>query len=192
MNNKQIKKILAVFFCIDMGLLAVYGYLFFVVNAKNKETTILYTASHEQTSDKEKIQALFRVLRDTEEDREKLSKYFITKMGAVTFIEQIEKIGKNAGVQLSVNTVSDEESGGGAIQISFGANGSFAHMQHLIALVESMPYKVTIKKADIQKIDEQKDGQAVWKGTFNVVLESFSTDTVALSAAAANARVGER
>lgn len=170
MNNKKIKRLLAIFFLVDILFLGVYGYLFYVVDSKNRETAALYTASHQAASDKEKIQGLERTLKETEKERNNLSGYFVTKTNAVTFIEQIEKIGKNANVSLTVNSVSDDVKDNGAIQLNFSAVGSFPDMYRLIALVESMPYKVTLKKANVLRVVDQ----AVWRGDFVVKLESFT------------------
>jgi Tfp pilus assembly protein PilO len=174
MNSKKIKRFIIVFSFINIVLFGMYGYLFYVVNDKNKETAVLYAASHQQAADKEKIQGLERTLKDTAKDRDSISKYFVSKTNAVTFIEQIEKVGKSANVVLSVNTVSDDAKDMGGIQLSFSATGGFSDIYRLIALVESLPYKVTLKKTDIQKTEERKEGVAVWKGNFTVMLESFT------------------
>lgn len=174
MNSKKIKRFITVFSFINIVLFGMYGYLLYVVNDKNKETAVLYAASHQQAADKEKIQGLERTLKDTARDRDSISKYFVSKTNAVTFIEQIENVGKSANVILSVNTVSDEAKDVGGIQLSFSATGGFSDIYRLIALVESLPYKVTLKKTDIQKVDERKEGNAVWKGNFVVTLESFT------------------
>lgn len=188
MKNKQTSRLLIVFILADVVLLGAYGYLLSVVNTKNLETADLYTASHQAASGQEKILGLGRILKDTEKDRNKLSEYFVTKTNPVAFIEQIEKIGKNAGVDLVVSTVSDTTKDNGGIQLSFSATGSFSSVYRLIALVESMPYKVTLRKADVQMSGDQKDASGTWKGNFTVMLESF----VAPSATApANAAGGE-
>ncbi len=168
MKNKKIKNLLAVFFLADIALLGAYGYLFFAAESKNKETAALYGASNERNSSKEKIQGLLRALEDTEKEREKLSEYFAAKTSAVAFIEQIEKLGKNAGVDLSVSSVSDGAKGGGAIELAFSATGSFSDMYRLIALIESIPYKVMLKKVDIQRMNDS----GAWKGNFTVTLEN--------------------
>lgn len=182
MNNKKIKKLLAVFFLVDVVLLCVYGYLFFVITDKNKETAALYLTSHQQSSDKEKIQGLARMLKESENDRKKLSEYFVTKTNAVAFIEQIEKIGKDVGVGLTVNSVSDAAKDKGSIELSFSATGSFPDMYRLIALVESMPYKVTLKKMDMQRAGDLKEGIS-WKGNFAVVLDGFVSANSATTSA---------
>lgn len=181
MKKKQINRWLFIFFTINIALLGIYGYLLFVVESKNKETSVLYATSHQVASDKEKIQELERVLKDTEGDRDKLSQYFIAKTNAVTFIEQIEKIGKTAGVDLSVSSVSDDEKDRNSIQLNFSATGSFLHLYHLIALIESMPYKVVIKKADIQvgANGSPEVTTPLWEGSFVVLLEGFITGNVA-------------
>lgn len=164
--------------------LGVYGYLFYVVGNKNAETAVLYTTSHQQASDKEKIQGLERTLKDTEKERSNLSTYFVTKRNAVTFIEQIEQTGKSAGVDLSVNSVSDDAKGGETTQLTFSAAGAFPDIYRLTALIESMPYKVTIKKVDMQTLSDQKNG-TIWKGNFVVTLESFVATSAATSTAGA-------
>lgn len=133
----------------------------------------LYAASHQQTSDKEKTKELARMLKETEKDRNKLSEYFITKTNAVTFIEQVEKIGKDIGVNLSTNAIADGAKDSGAIEFSFSATGSFRNIYQLIALIESMPYKATIKKADIQKMSDQNESSGKWKGNFIMMLWGF-------------------
>lgn len=172
MKNKKIKRLLGIFFLADSMLLGVYGYLYFVADSKNTETSAFYIASHQAVSDKERIHELERTLKDTENERNKISEYFVTKTNAVTFIEQIEKVGKNAGVDLTVNSVSDEAKDAGAIQLSFSAAGSFPDIYRLVALVESMPYKVTLKKANISRAGDQ----TLWKGDFTVKMESFSAE----------------
>jgi hypothetical protein len=172
MNTKKVKRLLAMFFLTDLLLLGVYGYLFFMTNAKTEKTTALYLASRQAASDKEKIHALERMLKETEKERARLSEYFVTKTNAVTFIEQIEKIGKNADVDLTVNSVSGETKDSGAIALNFSATGSFSALYRLIALVESMPYKATLKKTDMQRSDQKE--KAAWKGNFTVMLESFA------------------
>lgn len=179
MNNKKIKRLLFLFFLIDAILFGVYGYLYYVVDSKNKETAALYIVSHQAASEKEKIQGLIRTLKDTEKDRNKLSGYFVTKINAVTFIEQIEKIGKDAGIDLSVNSVSDGAKDSGTIQLSFSAAGNFPDMYRLIALIESMPYKATLKKVDVQAASDSKEGGKNWKGNFIVSLESFAPASAA-------------
>jgi hypothetical protein len=171
MSNKKTKRLLISFSLLNVALLGVCGYAFFFVQTKTIETAALYDISHTHASDKEKTQALARTLKETEKDRRVLSEYFVSKTSAVTFIEQIENIGKNAGVSLKVSSVSDEAKGSGGVQLSFSANGPFPEMYRLIALIESMPYKVTVKRANIQKMEGQ--GSVVWSGDFAVTLESF-------------------
>lgn len=177
MKNKKITRLLAIFFLIDMMLLGVYGYLFFAVNGKNKEIATLYAASHKEASDNERVKDFLRTLKDTEKERNALSAYFITKTNAVAFIEQIEKMGENAGVEVTVNSVSDGDKDKSILQLSFSATGNFSNMYHFIAFIESLPYKIILKKADVQKMTDQ----AGWNGNFLVTLESFAaSSTVAI------------
>ncbi len=172
MNSKKNKRLLAVFFSINIVLVGVYGYFIYAVETKNKETAVLYAAFHQAASDREKIQGFERVLKDTEKDRNQLSAYFITKTNEVTFIERIEKIGKSAGVALSVNSVSDKTKDSGAVELNFSTSGKFSDIYRLMALIESMPYKVTLKKADIRKAMVVGGAGSEWKGDFTVALES--------------------
>lgn len=173
MNNKSTKRIFALFFTINLAMICTYGYLFFVMKSKNAKTSELFVASHSRATDKEKNQGLERMLKDTETERKKLSEYFITKKNAVSFIEQMEKIGKSAHVALSVNSVSDEAKDTGVINLNFSVMGSFSNIFRFIELVDTVPYKVTIKKMDIQAVNDQKEENLKWSGSFTVMLESF-------------------
>lgn len=175
MKNQKIKRLLTAFILIDLLILGVYGYLFFTVNSKNKEIAALYAVSHKEASDNERIKELLRTLKETEKERNMLSAYFITKTNAVAFIERIEMIGKNADVNVTINSVADGEKDKSALQLNFSATGNFPNMYHFIALIESTPYKIALKKADIQKMTDR----ARWKGDFLVSLESFAASSPA-------------
>lgn len=181
MNNKPIKRLLTIFFTVNMALLGAYAYLLYAVQTKNKESSALYTLSHDQILDKGKIQELERALKETEKERGKFYEYFMNATNAVAFIEQIEKLGKSASVSLSVSSVSDGIKEDGTIQLGFSATGSFVNLYRLMALVESLPYKITLKKVDFQKSDGGEEG-ADWKGNFMVILESFTPTNPAVAA----------
>lgn len=179
MSNKKIKSLLGIFFFLNAMLIGMYGYLLYAVQDKNQETTVLYSTSHQQASDKEKIKELERTLKETEKDRIKLSEHFITKANAVSFIEQIEKVGRSAEVNLSVNSVSDDVKNNTGIQLSFSALGSFSDIYRLIALVEAMPYKISLKKTALQRVGNPKEIGAAWKGDFTLAVENFTSAAVA-------------
>lgn len=192
MNNKKVKSLLIIFSLINTVLLSTYGYLLFVMKSKNNESTVLYMASHQAASDKERTQELARMLKETEADRKKISSYFFTKANAVTLIEQIENIGKSAGVDLAVNSVSDEAKDTGVTQLSFSATGSFAALYRLVALTESMPYKITLKRVDIQEMNNQTQSGIGWKGNFTIMLGSFVSTKDAVPAPTEAASSGSK
>lgn len=169
MNTSKAKNFFVTTLFMNVVLAASYGFLIYSTSKIQKETTELYTASHQRESDQERIQALKQALKETEVDRAKIDEYFIQKADTVMFIEHIEKIGKDAGVVLSVNSVTDAPKGSIGVQLDFSAVGEFSNIYQLVALIESMPHKIIFKKTDIQKTET--DG--LWKGVFTITLESF-------------------
>ncbi|MBI2120032.1 MAG: hypothetical protein HYT94_00210 [Parcubacteria group bacterium] len=169
MNQSKTKKLFIVSLVLIVSLILAYGAIWYSVHVKQKETATLYAASNQQESDQEKIRELEGTLKDTKESRAKLDEYFIQKANTVTFIEYIEQLGKDAGVALTVSSVTDAPKGSVGIQLDFSAAGSFSGLYRLIALVELMPYKIALKKADVQRVET--DGQ--WRGNFTIMLESF-------------------
>jgi hypothetical protein len=187
MNDKKTQKLLLILFFANMALLGAYGYLSFSVKEKNKQTTLLYFATRQAESSTEEIRKFERTMKETEIERGKLSSYFVPETNPIAFIEQMEKIAKSTGVDLSIRSVFGDTKNDESVSLDFFATGNFSNLYRLVALVESVPYKVGIKKAILQKsVIDQETGQMLWSGDFTITLESFKVNSENLAKADKN------
>lgn len=119
-----------------------------------------------------------RLFDNTKEERKELDSYFITKDDAVSFIELIENLSRTAGVKISVNNVSVEQSAPKEqfehVTVSASASGSFSNLYWLLSLLENVPIKLDITKFVFEESpNSEKDKNKEWKMDITVEALKF-------------------
>ena len=105
-----------------------------------------------------------RLFDSTKEERKKLDNYFIAKDDTVSFIELVENLSKIAGVKISVNSVSVEQSGPKEqfehVTLNASASGSFSKLYWLLSLLENVPLKLDVTKFVFEESPSQEKGKS--------------------------------
>jgi len=104
----------------------------------------------------ESIQANYslykRMLKDTENERERINNLIINKNSVADFISNLEKIAKKNEIDLT-KTVSVEKEKVSAkesfLKVSLRVKGELAKVYHYMELIENLPYKIRIKKMSL-------------------------------------------
>jgi len=175
MNNDKTKKIIAFFAIIDIVLVLIYGGLFFIVRQKNAQTAEIYSSLYRRASDEGALTRLEKTLADTEKQRALLDGYLVTSTETLSFIEQVEDLGKKSLTDVKVTSLSSPKKSGDPFLLDFTAQGEFGNISRLFSLVESMPFRISIKKANIAAIPQDKGATtaSLWQASFTIVLESY-------------------
>jgi hypothetical protein len=173
MNNDKTKKIIIIFAIIDVALALSYGGLFFMVQQKNAQTSEIYSTLNRRASDKGALSRLEKSLADTEQQRALLSNYLITPEQTLSFIEQIESLGKKSLTDVKVTSVSSPKKTGDPFLLDFTAQGKFEDIYRLFSLLEEIPFRISIKNAAIAVDTQAKQTPPLWNATFTIVLDSY-------------------
>jgi len=104
-------------------------------------------------------------------DRQELQKYFIAEEEVFNFLELIEALGQARGALVSTASIDVEEGDGyiESLHLTIKASGSFGAVQHVLTMLETLPYKSHVSSSVIEKKGAvESDGE--WEGTFKVVV----------------------
>ncbi len=168
-HNDKTKKIIVFFAAADVVLALVYGVLFFNVNKKNAETAITYSTVYRRTSDETAFIRNKKTLADTEQQRSLLDAYVVTPEKSLSFIEQIENLGKITFTEVQVISLSNPKKAGDLFSLDFTAEGKFENVFRLFSLIEEMPFRLSLKRASMTANTQDE----TWKGSFTIVLYSY-------------------
>ncbi|MDO8493165.1 MAG: type 4a pilus biogenesis protein PilO [bacterium] len=103
---------------------------------------------------------LQREIKDTKDDRDQLSFYFITKDTTQDFIGELESMSTASGVLLKLNSLTvkkdSKTSPAAYLRFNIRVDGSFRDVYHFLTALESLPYKVRISTVKVAKLDQQE------------------------------------
>lgn len=148
-------------------------FFWFIYKQKNsaddlaKETTSL-------SSQKEEIKAMARDIEQVKPVASDLDVFVVsgTQEGIVSFIEIVESLGASSNVVLKVSSVDvfeleDRNLAEDYETLSLGleATGGWQNIFHFLNLLETLPYKLTIKQANLSTVGILEDIQQ-WRGNF--------------------------
>jgi hypothetical protein len=105
--------------------------------------------SLQQSSDKSF--QLERLLAATAGERQNLHAQFVTRDSLVSFLENLDEWGRQTGVSLRVNGVSETE----PIVLEMRAVGTFKQVFQLLQLIELMPYQAKINRISLNHVAEE-------------------------------------
>lgn len=177
-SMKEIKHIVGAVLVL-LGLLAAYGFLFFMMKKEVSGAAELLLREENASNEAKKIRELEKTLGETEEMRGKISSYFVKKSEAVSFIESIERLGGQSGLSLSLKNASVADKTN-VFRLDASTEGSFGNTMYFLVLLENLPNKISVEKAEIRKeerreagAEEGKESAGAWSGSFVLALESF-------------------
>ncbi len=173
MNNGKIKKTVILFVVVDAILFLLYVGLFFAVYRKNTQTQEIYASFYQRTSDAEVLKRMERSLFETEKQRALLDEHLITPTQTLVFIEQVESLGKQSHTDVQVTSITSPKKKGEPFLLEFNASGGFENIYRLFSLVEEMPYRVTIRKANLVANPGGNGTTSSWRASFVIVLDSY-------------------
>lgn len=174
---KTTKQILAL--TMILAIASVVFYVLFFNNVKGKNETIstiindIDIAIQKET----RLKSAKDIIKDTETGRGKLDTYFIDNEEIIDFIEEIEKIGRDIGVEIEIISVSISDSKiqrdniSEVLNLDLKAEGKWSSVFHFLALIEKMPFKINISKINLQVVyndGDKKNSSGIWKGFFSI------------------------
>jgi len=149
---------------LNTAALSVFGTFFYMIIIKQKNVSSLSQELSTESKKEQRYRSLRRILADTVTDREKLNSYFVAPEKIVDFIEEIEALGTHTGAIVSFQAVNVKDT---MLDLQFETEGNFSDTAYFLALLESLPIKLSFERLWITKRN------ALWDGRFIIHVESF-------------------
>lgn len=165
MSKKFIyKRIIAGVLLMSAGV-GIFSYLLISIQNRDAEASTLAADIQAQTIREAKLRSLRRTITGTDEIRQGLDKYIVSPDGAVSFIEKIESLGREADVSLQLANVRLEpyqgkEEGFEWLLLSVSATGEWQSAVNLLARLESLPYRTEVEDVFLSAGDAENSG--IW------------------------------
>ncbi|HEY4498974.1 MAG TPA: hypothetical protein VJH94_02830 [Candidatus Paceibacterota bacterium] len=121
----------------------------------------------------EKTRAVRKLVTERGSDIAKVEGYVLNDSDIVSFIEYIEDLGREAGVQVSTDRVSAGIFSGvnaekwSGFSLMLETEGSWEATYRFSMLLERIPYRSEVLQASIEVVDAEKDGHS-WQGSFSL------------------------
>ena len=158
-NAQKTKKVFFTALFFSLAMLGLYFYGFSQIINENKSTAQLSADVERLTKEKDEQMMLKTTVAETELARKKLSSYFIPSDGLVPFLNRIQLLGEENGLELKVGSVvidTDMATTSASIfetvRMSLDVTGEWSDVHRLVSLLDLMPLKIFIDRADLEKI----------------------------------------
>ncbi|MDB5259727.1 MAG: hypothetical protein JWO73_935 [Candidatus Taylorbacteria bacterium] len=139
-----------------LALVGVYWNVYQSIDGQTVRTANVLKEVAKEKYRREHEEAVVKMLKDVEADREKILGYFIHGDQAVDFIEKLESLGNSTGTTLIVSSInaddlSDSPSGTvGKLRAHMSSIGSWPAMMKILLLAEQLPYSVAISNLRLE------------------------------------------
>jgi len=170
--HKKTKVSLSIGLVLAFVSVALYVGGYAMLQREHSKVKDLVLQSKQEALETKQLQSTRHLINDTQEQRERLNKYFITADEIVSFIEQIESLGEFTGVSFELNSVDVIDADADALLLKFTTRGSWEKTYRLLALIESLPYNIDVERVRVLKESSVGRGSE-WRGDFNIRLDSF-------------------
>lgn len=154
----------------NLAAICLYGFLFWSVKEKNERVSQAANDIELKEKQVENAGALRLLAEDTALLREKVDSYIVGKDEAVSFIEMLESLGMERGVDVSVESVEAADAVGDfpaqELRLALRAEGSWRNILSFLGLVELLPYETRVSRVSLSRGAETEVG--AWNGSITV------------------------
>lgn len=161
-----------IFFIVSLGILFMslagcIGFLYLVKNTKEEYAHLRYRKAEAQL-----IQNSLDVIEKTKPERDSLTTRILPKdeNGVINLLSLLEELTVEQGLK-NTKSLTVAPAGGqyDTVTIMIEVEGTYEATQHMLLLLEKIPYQHTVAKAQIS----QKGEEDLWKGLFEVRFTKF-------------------
>lgn len=107
-----------------------------------------------------------QALETSAPDRAAIAAAFVTRSGLIKFIEELESVGRESGVDLTLSEPVIETQ---SLKLSLDVRGQFSNLYRFLARLENLPYQLVFNQVNLTTT-------AGWRGELDLTLTSFIDD----------------
>lgn len=176
--------IFVVAICFNLLFLGVSTYVVILIQQKKQHISELKSRIEDLTNQKENLKSIKDNISKTAPLRQLVDSYFVPKDGTVQFLNLIHKLGQENNLTSKVINVDEEVATVSPelfelLNLEVEVSGTWSDVYHFVALIELLPYKVSVGRVDIEKFVEGsgktvsgatsqvKSASGTWEGTIN-------------------------
>ncbi len=146
-------------------ILAIFVLCWAVIGIKQKVGDTASTLSDVGVLEKNDMeyQISEKNIKLTQGDRAKIASYIVSKDGVVDFIKLIESIASKSNMEISIKTVRESGTVEQAtsspkvmLSLPLSVTGTWQNIMLFLALLESLPYRITLSKVDFRRIESEE------------------------------------
>jgi len=160
---------------IILNILAVSSYYLFIgkIIEKKNASSLAVEELKGVLIEESKINATKNILKVNKGNLDRIESSFINSDSLVVFLEEIEALGKEAGVELKLSSVAIEKKDGDILNLNINTIGHFRDIYSFMLVVEQLPYKISFNRSHLRKIEGEDENSGLWNGSFSLGLLSF-------------------
>ncbi len=187
-NLTRIKKIFIFCIALNVVIFGVYGFLFWDIRAKNIQVYELISEADRDIKKDETLRAIKLSLNNNQDFISQIDQFFVPRDGVVSFIDLLEKLGHDSGVELTIGSVSVESETKNnndfkeILRLKLGSEGSWQSVFYFMSLVENLPYRIEFENASLVLAGASdsilfsgngsrvRTSDEIWEGSFEVLV----------------------
>ncbi|KKR31515.1 MAG: hypothetical protein UT65_C0024G0002 [Parcubacteria group bacterium GW2011_GWF2_39_8b] len=181
MNNiNSLKKILVVLIICIIWFCSIYYIIFSNIKNKNEQTGRLISELNAQVKKQENSLLVERMIKNADSNINLIDSSIIAKDGDVGFIENLERIARESGLEMTIQSLIFEDDPSFAsttltsLKITAKTKGAWLGSYKFLAHMESLPFKIKINKFVLVKNISDADSEiknaepSLWESTFEI------------------------
>lgn len=171
------KFIISLLLIIGINALGIAGWWFAFSNILKDNKYIALLRGDIETSERrlDNTRSLNTLLKNIENEKEKISSVFLNQKNVVKFVEELEFLSQKTGVDFTmkaINLPAKSESLKPSFQ--FQIKGSFRDLFHYLVLLEDLFYQIEFGNAQFSEIPKDPKNPDLWQVDFELTLLSYS------------------
>jgi len=143
-----------------VSTISLYVFVYWSIYKDSKSVASLVTQSSTDFEKSERIRVAKAEIAKNGDFISKIDSYFIPKDGVVTFINEIENLGKSTDVSTTISSiepliidVKEKNSFKETLSVKLEAVGSWKNVYQFVSLLENLPYGIVIDEVQIKLMD---------------------------------------
>jgi Tfp pilus assembly protein PilO len=188
MPKSKTKSLLITLLILAVLGLAVLGYGVYYIGLKNKETSELSATIEANSKSAALIQSIKSLQNNSGSDLDTLDNVALSEADLVTFIENLESLGKGMGLQTKIASVSIESpkdtNSPSKIHLKIETSGGWGGTLQFAHALENLPYRTIINYLNLSTDNVNTGGEVlttgsttqpkiIWKSSSEIALYTF-------------------
>jgi len=161
MISAKTKRVAVISVVIFICMLIVVGLAIRTIMAESKNLSEQVSAIAVDQSSQVAFVRLQKLIQETTNERDQLRSYYLeSQSDSIDFLNYIEQLAKEQGVDLETLSPTETEQGGNSyLSVGYSMTGTLNQVESFIQLLETIPYV-----SQLTAITLQRESTTLWKG----------------------------